>query len=161
MDLYDRALRHIPNCYKLWFNYLKEQMEDLGGRSTYLSPRFDEMLEKFENSLVYMHKMPNIWLMYADYAASLNKITLTRQIYDRALKSLPVTQHDRIWKKYCEWVSLSAEVDFEDRRRFNCKEHIQQISEDQPRLQGGVLGLPNVKGEMGRRMRDFGRDLER
>lgn len=66
-------------------------MEDLGGRSTYLSPRFESMIDKFESALVYMHKMPNIWLMFADYTASLHKLSLTREIYDRALMSLPVT----------------------------------------------------------------------
>lgn len=29
------------------------------------------MIEYFEKSLIYMHKMPNIWLMYAEYCASL------------------------------------------------------------------------------------------
>jgi pre-mRNA-splicing factor SYF1 len=85
MDLYERALKYIPNCYKLWFNYLKEQMEDLGGRSTFLSTRFEEMIDHFEKALIYMHKMPNIWLMFASYSASLKKFTLTRNIYDRAL----------------------------------------------------------------------------
>lgn len=29
--------------------------------------------------------MPNIWLMYASYTASIKKLTFTRNIYDRAL----------------------------------------------------------------------------
>ncbi|CAD8151307.1 unnamed protein product [Paramecium octaurelia] len=110
IDLYERAFKYIPNCYKLWFNYLKEQLEDLGGRSTFLSNKFEEMISYFERALVYMHKMPNIWLMYAEYSASLQKYTHTRNVYDRALQSLPVTQHHRIWKAYCQWISKTESI---------------------------------------------------
>jgi pre-mRNA-splicing factor SYF1 len=54
--------------------------------------------------------MPAIWLIYADFLASCDKITKTREVYDRALMSLPVTQHARIWKKYCEWVATTDAV---------------------------------------------------
>lgn len=44
-------------------------------------------------------------MLYSDFMASQNQITKTREVFDRALMSLPVTQHGRIWKKYCEWVA--------------------------------------------------------
>ena len=52
--------------------------------------------------------MPKIWLMYTSFLQPQQKITLTRKTYDRALKALPVTQHDKIWSPYIEWTfSLS------------------------------------------------------
>ena len=37
--------------------------------------------------------MPKIWLDYAKFMSKQHRITDTRQIYDRALVALPVTQH--------------------------------------------------------------------
>lgn len=48
--------------------------------------------ELFEKSLVYMSKMPKIWLDYAKYLAKVCKsVTKTREVYDRALNALPIT----------------------------------------------------------------------
>ena len=37
---------------------------------------------------------------YCNFLVSCSKITLSRRSFDRALRSLPVTQHDRIWSAY-------------------------------------------------------------
>jgi pre-mRNA-splicing factor SYF1 len=76
--LYERALKYIPNCYKLWFNYLKESLENLRSVRSYLGNQFAEVTQLFERSLVYMHKvtthpyrkMPNIWMLYTEFLAS-------------------------------------------------------------------------------------------
>ena len=44
--------------------------------------------------------MPRIWLDYIDLMMSMLKGTETRKIFDRALQSLPVTQHKNIWSLY-------------------------------------------------------------
>jgi pre-mRNA-splicing factor SYF1 len=55
-----------------------------------------------------MHKMPRIWLDYARFLSMQGLITRTRKVYDRALQSLPVTQHGMIWQFYLQWaISLS------------------------------------------------------
>lgn len=54
--------------------------------------------------------MPNIWILYTEFLVSQNFITKTREVYDRALMSLPVTQHGRIWKRYCEWISTTDAI---------------------------------------------------
>jgi pre-mRNA-splicing factor SYF1 len=41
IDLYERALKFIPNCYKLWFNYLKESLENLKNIKSYLADEYD------------------------------------------------------------------------------------------------------------------------
>ena len=52
-----------------------------------------------------MTKMPKIWLDYAKFMSKQHRITDTRQIYDRALVALPVTQHQLIWDAYIIWAS--------------------------------------------------------
>lgn len=48
--------------------------------------------------------MPRIWLDYARFLIEQRKIIKTRHIFDRALMSLPVTQHEKIWEIYLDWV---------------------------------------------------------
>lgn len=62
-----------------------------------------------ERALVYMHAMPQIWLNYCKFLAKQKHITRTRQTYDRALQSLPATQHGVVWSRYLEWAESFAE----------------------------------------------------
>jgi pre-mRNA-splicing factor SYF1 len=57
-----------------------------------------------------MHKMPRIWFDYAKFMASQGHISRTRRIYDRALQSLPITQHALIWQFYLKWALSLQEV---------------------------------------------------
>ena len=47
---------------------------------------------------MFMHKMPRIWLDYCAFLMDQKKITRLRRVFDRALRALPITQHERIWK---------------------------------------------------------------
>lgn len=65
-------------------------------------------LSAFERSLVRLHKMPRIWLMYATFVILYDpqrNPTTVRRIYDRALVALPASQHERIWEEYLCWVT--------------------------------------------------------
>ena len=109
-SLYQRALSYLPGSYKLWFNYLKEarlyvKQFDLLKQVEY----YEIVNELHEKSLVYMHLMPRIWIDYAKFLSRQKHITRTRRVYDRALQSLPVTQHGTIWKYYLEWAQSFAE----------------------------------------------------
>lgn len=48
--------------------------------------------------------MPRIWLIYLEFLQTQSMITRTRRCFDRALQSLPITQHHRIWDMYIPWV---------------------------------------------------------
>jgi len=48
--------------------------------------------------------MPRIWLDYTKLLQVQRLVTRTRHTYDRALRSLPITQHDKIWKQYISFV---------------------------------------------------------
>lgn len=52
--------------------------------------------------------MPRIWLDYLSLLTSLPYITATRRAFDGALRSLPVTQHPRIWSLYLEFAEAAG-----------------------------------------------------
>ncbi|KAJ3559252.1 hypothetical protein NPX13_g9560 [Xylaria arbuscula] len=54
----------------------------------------------FERALILLNKMPRIWEMYLKFLLLQPLVTLTRRTFDRALRALPITQHNRIWAIY-------------------------------------------------------------
>ena len=73
------------------------------------------MVGLHEAALKWMFNMPRIWLDYAEFAASIHDLALTRQIYDRCLQTLPVTQHKAVWLSYIRFAEdVMAAIDDED-----------------------------------------------
>ena len=101
--IYERSLMHLSRSYKLWAAYLEERTLYLSIKSI-ADQRYATLIETYERSLTHMHKMPRIWINYCKLLIKLKKGTATRKVFDRALKALPVTQHDELWKLYVEWV---------------------------------------------------------
>jgi pre-mRNA-splicing factor SYF1 len=102
--IYERAIKHNAHSYKLWYRYLTERARrDRGAR-------FDDAARAktracFERALTTMHKMPKIWIMAIEYVRdACALITETRRMCDRALRALPVTQHERVWAPYVEFI---------------------------------------------------------
>ena len=54
----------------------------------------------FDRALILLNKMPKIWEMYLVFLMKQPLVTLTRRTFDRALRALPITQHNRIWALY-------------------------------------------------------------
>ncbi len=54
----------------------------------------------FERALILLNKMPRIWEMYLKFLMQQPVVTVTRHAFDRALRALPITQHNRIWALY-------------------------------------------------------------
>eukprot|EP00906_Rhabdomonas_costata_P027664 RCo039250 len=102
--LHERALRCLPGSYKLWFQYLQERMAQVQHRCID-DPAWEAVNNTFERALVFMNKMPRIWVEFCQFLLKQYKITQSRQALDRALKSLPITQHDRIWKIYLRFIN--------------------------------------------------------
>ncbi|KAJ8679446.1 hypothetical protein QAD02_015233 [Eretmocerus hayati] len=102
--VYERALKELPGSYKLWHSYLKHRVSQLKGRCV-TDPLHEVVNNAFERALVFMHKMPRIWMDYCTLMTEQGYITRTRHIFDRALRALPVTQHHRIWPLYIDFVS--------------------------------------------------------
>lgn len=101
--IYERALKQLPGSYKLWYNYLLARRSQVKNRCE-IDSVYEEVNNAFERSLVFMHKMPRIWIDYCVFLTSQCDITRTRKVIDRALRALPITQHNRIWPIYLEFV---------------------------------------------------------
>nr|XP_060620395.1 LOW QUALITY PROTEIN: pre-mRNA-splicing factor SYF1 [Anolis sagrei ordinatus] len=103
--IYERALKELPGSYKLWYNYLKQRRKQVKSRCV-TDPSYEEVNNCHERALVFMHKMPRIWLDYCQFLMDQCRITRTRRTFDRALRALPITQHHRIWPLYLKFVRL-------------------------------------------------------
>lgn len=76
-------------------------MNHLKGRTpTVYRAEFQKVNALFERALILLNKMPRIWEMYLSFLLLQPLVTQTRRTFDRALRALPVTQHNRIWRLY-------------------------------------------------------------
>ncbi|PLW13792.1 hypothetical protein PCANC_19535 [Puccinia coronata f. sp. avenae] len=66
-----------------------------------------------ERSLAWLPMMPRLWLSYLTLLTHPScpaplSLTHTRRTFDRALRTLPHTLHQRIWKPYLRWAEQIA-----------------------------------------------------
>lgn len=104
--IHERAVKCLPGSYKLWRSYLQDREMQCRGRSV-VDKRFEKLNSCYERALVTLHKCPRIWMDFCETLMAQKKITRTRRTFDRALRALPITQHNRIWTMYVRWVSDS------------------------------------------------------
>ena len=98
----ERALKYLPGSYKVWHHYLKDRRQQVLHRRPE-DPAIENLNRTYERALVTMHKMPRIWLDYLEFLLGQHRTTVTRQKFDRALRALPITQHEPIWKLYLQF----------------------------------------------------------
>ena len=121
--LYERALSPsiLPQSYKIWHRYLAERVTYTTTHVAAFSLHptrhrlcrllYEQTNAVFERCLTSLHKMPVIWCMYLSFLRHQHRLTLTRITFDRALCSLPITQHHTfIWPRYMEWVNTDADA---------------------------------------------------
>lgn len=97
----ERACSLLPRSYKLWKMYLTFRTRHLRKlNSATFALEFSKVNALFEKALILLNKMPKIWEMYLEFLLLQPHITLTRRTFDRALRALPITQHNRIWALY-------------------------------------------------------------
>ncbi|KAI5296097.1 pre-mRNA-splicing factor syf1 [Ascosphaera acerosa] len=108
----ERACMQLPRSYKLWKlltaidqslrqQYLEFRIKHLCLRNPAVhQSEFLKVNRLFERALVLLNKMPRIWEMYLSFLLLQPLVTATRKIFDSALRALPITQHNRIWKLY-------------------------------------------------------------
>lgn len=118
----ERACKQLPRSYKLWkmvsniseiscfvsadhsltlSQYLEFRTSHLRGRNPIVyRAEYHKVNALFERALILLNKMPRIWEMYLSFMLQQPLVTQTRRTFDRALRALPVTQHNRIWKLY-------------------------------------------------------------
>lgn len=55
-EIYERALKFLPACYKLWYNYLLESMENYKNVCI-IAKVFDDINHLYQRALIYMSKV--------------------------------------------------------------------------------------------------------
>ena len=105
----ERACVHLPRSYKLWKMYLHLRAKHLRNKNpaAHLS-EFAKVNALFEKALILLNKMPRIWEMFLSFLMKQPLITNTRRTFDRALRALPITQHNRIWALYRPFASSAS-----------------------------------------------------
>ncbi|SPO02631.1 related to SYF1 - synthetic lethal with CDC40 [Cephalotrichum gorgonifer] len=97
----ERACRQLPRSYKLWKMYLEFRTKHVRKLNpAVFSAEFRKVNTLFERALILLNKMPRIWEMYLKFLMQQPFLTLTRRTFDRALRALPIAQHNRIWALY-------------------------------------------------------------
>lgn len=97
----ERACTALPRSYKLWKLYLTLRVAHLKGKSPARhKAEYQKVNALFERALVLLNKMPKIWELYLSFLCQQPLVTFTRRSFDRALRALPLTQHNRIWALY-------------------------------------------------------------
>ena len=97
----ERACTQLPRSYKLWKMYLELRMKHLRNQNPAIhSAEYAKVNTLFEKALILLNKMPKIWELYLSFLMTQPLITVTRRVFNRALRALPITQHNRIWALY-------------------------------------------------------------
>lgn len=97
----ERACTALPRSYKIWKINLELRTKHLKGKNAAKhAKQYQKVNALFERALVLLNKMPRIWEMYLSFLMKQALVTTTRRTFDRALRSLPITQHNWIWALY-------------------------------------------------------------
>ncbi|KAI0817777.1 TPR-like protein [Xylaria sp. FL0064] len=97
----ERACQQLPRSYKLWKMYLRFRTKHVSKlNAAVFVAEYRKVNALFERALILLNKMPRIWEMYLKFLLLQPLVTLTRRTFDRALRALPITQHNRIWAIY-------------------------------------------------------------
>ena len=102
--IYQVSLHYLPGSYKLWYHYLKEEREYVKSNYNIPNKHYEEVNRIHEQALIYMMKMPIIWMNYIQFMMEQNSITKTKIIFNKALQAIPITQHKKLWEIYIPWV---------------------------------------------------------
>ncbi|KAL4732500.1 pre-mRNA-splicing factor syf1 [Fusarium chlamydosporum] len=105
----ERACTQLPRSYKLWKLYLSFRVKHVAKLNPAMfASEYRKVNALFEKALNLLHKMPRIWEMYLRFLTKQPLVTLTRRMFDRALRALPITQHNRIWAIYRPFANSAA-----------------------------------------------------
>ncbi len=97
----ERACILLPRSYKLWKRYLDFRIKHLRKKNPVKhKAEFKKVNALVERAIILLNKMPVIWEMYLSFLLRQPLVTKTRRTFDRALRALPITQHNRIWRLY-------------------------------------------------------------
>ena len=100
-----RSVALMPRSYKLWKHHWEFIVHGHGKHPHIFSEQ--TVLDCFERCLWTLSAYPRVWIAYFTFVQShpgcLSLSTVRRSI-NRALESLAVTQHEKIWPSILEWI---------------------------------------------------------
>ncbi|KAI0080615.1 spliceosome complex protein [Panus rudis PR-1116 ss-1] len=92
---------------------LEDEKEDLeqweGGLDGIVGwEEWKSLVATFERAIMWLPRMPRLWLLYLSifnhpFCPPMISYTHARRTYDRALRTLPPSLHQRIWVRYLLW----------------------------------------------------------
>lgn len=89
------------SCAANSLQYLRFRTKHIGKlNASIFAAEYQKVNALFERALILLNKMPRIWEMYLKFLMQQPLVTVTRHAFDRALRALPITQHNRIWALY-------------------------------------------------------------
>ncbi|KAK7447606.1 hypothetical protein CaCOL14_008677 [Colletotrichum acutatum] len=107
----ERACLQLPRSYKLWKMYLAFRTKHVSKLNAAIFPaEYRKVNALFERALILLNKMPRIWELYLKFLLQQPLVTTTRRTFDRALRALPLTQHNRIWALYKPFINSAAGI---------------------------------------------------
>jgi pre-mRNA-splicing factor SYF1 len=105
----ERACTQLPRSYKLWKLYLDIRVIHVSSLSSAAyATEYAKVNSLFERALILLNKMPRIWEDYLSFLLKQPLVTKTRRTFDRALRALPITQHNRIWALYIPFANSAS-----------------------------------------------------
>ncbi|KAJ0168751.1 Pre-mRNA-splicing factor SYF1 [Colletotrichum tanaceti] len=107
----ERACLQLPRSYKLWKMYLTFRVQHVSKlNASVFSAEYRKVNSLFERALILLNKMPRIWELYLKFLLQQPLVATTRRTFDRALRALPLTQHNRIWALYKPFANSIAGI---------------------------------------------------
>jgi len=150
--VFERALVLLPGSYKLWFKYLSLRLAWIAGSPPAEgSARIEAVNQTFERALVYMNKMPRIWIMYCGFLVEQRALTKARRAFDRALQSLPSTQHAMIWEPYGRFALHVEELPWQTAERILRR----RITVDPSEGRAALVAFLRLRGRHGEAAREL------
>lgn len=103
-----------------YMQYLELRVKHLRNKNPAVhAAEYTKVNALFEKALILLNKMPKIWEMFLTFLMQQPMVTYTRRTFDRALRALPLTQHNRIWALYRPFASsVSGETALKIWRRY-------------------------------------------
>lgn len=117
---YEKALVKYPRSYKLWVDYCDTRSDYVYRFLMNHQASVQKTNGTFELALKFLYTCPRIWLNYLDFIGRQKRITLLRKTMNKALLSLPITQHERLWQCYMPLVRETKSIPtvFDAYKRF-------------------------------------------
>ncbi|POR37389.1 Pre-mRNA-splicing factor SYF1 [Tolypocladium paradoxum] len=104
-----RACAQLPRSYKLWKLFLRFRVKHIAKLNPAIFvAEYKKVNSLFEKALTLLNKMPRIWEMYLEFLMQQPVVTLARRTFDRALRALPITQHNRVWAFYLPFANAAS-----------------------------------------------------